>query len=114
MKEHLKQYWAGRWLILVGGVVLWGLLAAGAALFATMKGLPVWPVIVTWDEWVAALVTLPMFVMAALGIFTPEEFKGRRTRAVMRALYLVSPAVAVVFVLDLISRAVLGLGWQPF
>ncbi|MFZ5816896.1 MAG: hypothetical protein ACOY93_16645 [Bacillota bacterium] len=92
-------FWSRRqdWLL---GLGAWALLGVGGAVHAHFAQLPALQVIVTWNEWFAALLLLPLL------------FTGRmRGNPLARKAYA---AVLVVFALDLLVRALFGLGWQPF
>ncbi|HWH69233.1 MAG TPA: hypothetical protein VNT26_07595 [Candidatus Sulfotelmatobacter sp.] len=100
-----------RWPALTAGLLLWVLLAAGATLYASQQGGDVWQQIVTWDEWAVALGLLVRFLIP---IFRKSEVVDKRGRRVIGWLGDMTWALAVVFALDLLARAVLGLGWEPF
>lgn len=102
-------------LWLLAGLIAWLLLASGGMLYAQMRHLSVWPVIVTWDEIAAAGLLLPKVLhIAFLGMAAlrdPSEAGSRRTGDALGAAALVG---LVVFGLDLTARAAFGLGWKPF
>ncbi|MBP2016950.1 hypothetical protein J2Z79_000324 [Symbiobacterium terraclitae] len=94
------------------GSLLWGALAflalaACGGLHAWLSGEPAPPVIATWCEWFAALALLPyVFTMGAFG-------RWGQARAVAPVIHGWRAAL-VVFALDLLLRAALGLGLTPY
>jgi len=105
------QWLKERWSAWVAGVGLWAALAVGATVYANQKGLDAWQQIVTWDEWAVALGLIVRFLIP---IFRKSEVVDRRGRRFIGWLGDMTWALAVVFALDLASRAFLGLGWDPF
>jgi hypothetical protein len=91
---------------LMPGVGLWIALAAGGGIWAAAAGRPVLPLIVTLDEWVAAL-----FFLSLGRSERPQATAQDRFISVAVRLRW---AASTVFVLDLITRAIFGLGWKPF
>lgn len=127
---------------LTGGLLLWGLLALGAWIRASGAQSPVLPAIVTWNEWAVALMLLPGLIMTGARGFDATSRAGR-ARATMEGVIAgagiksvdrhvheeaqrlagvgrpgmirsLSIMAWVVFALDLLLRAVFGLGWEPF
>jgi hypothetical protein len=95
-----------RWVMpnsrqLVVGLVCWVLCSVAAVAFASQSGAPWLPTIVTWNEWLVAIVLIP--VLFSIGATGP--------RAAMRWARWIA---ATVFGLDLLVRALFRLGWQPF
>ncbi|HYF93567.1 MAG TPA: hypothetical protein VD969_15240 [Symbiobacteriaceae bacterium] len=88
-----------RWLALAAGVLLWGAVALAATLYANQRDISPWHRVVTWDEWLVAIGLLVCIVV-------PRRLAGW--------MGMLPWALLVVFALDLLTRAVLGLGWVPF
>lgn len=105
------QWLKERWPVWAAGVLLWVLLAAGATIYATTNSLNVWEQIVTWDEWAVAIGLLIRFLVP---IFRRSEVVSRRGQWFVGLMGDMTWALAVVFLLDLLTRAVLGLGYEPF
>lgn len=142
MRKSMLSWYRNYRLYWLAGAVLWLIVAAGTWPYAQTRGLPYLKTMVTWDEWVVAVLLLPWlthFLLVGLGKAT----RGSRVNAAMQNIVVggslqalndqvaaefapesnASPvgwvsrltAVAVaVFALDLLVRAVFGLGWQPF
>jgi hypothetical protein len=90
-------------------------IAAIAVPYALWRGLPVWPRVVTLDEWVVAIGLL-MWVFRSF-IPAPETVGFGERHKVVRLLHWMKEitwALGFVFVLDLLARAVLGLGLKAF
>lgn len=104
-----------RWLALYRPALLlapvvFGLLAAGAAVHAGLTGQPLLPLITAWAEWFAALLLLPLPIVT-----TARALSGRRMRVAWRSLMVQGCALALaVFALDLVFRAAFRLGWAPY
>ncbi|HWI50949.1 MAG TPA: hypothetical protein VNT01_02245 [Symbiobacteriaceae bacterium] len=105
------QWLRERWPAWAAGVVAWLAVAAGAAVYAGRSGAPIWPVAVTWAEWLVALGLLARLVVP---IFRKSEVVSRQGRRVVGWLGDMTWALLVLFLLDLATRALLGLGWEPF
>ena len=111
MQEATIQWFRRRWIALAAGVLLWGAVAVAAILYANRLGLSPWHRVVTWDEW---LVALGLLVRIAVPIFRKSEMKDERAQRVVGWVGEFTGALLVVFALDLMTRALLGLGWEPF
>jgi len=83
------------------GLGCWVLCSGAAAFYAARFSLDLLPTIVTWNEWLIAIILIP----ALLNVGAP------RVRA---RLVWVRWIAATVFAMDLLVRAFFGLGWQPF
>lgn len=95
------------------GPAAWALLALAGWLHARITGLPVLPLILTYDEWFAALLLLPS--LATLGATMREpEHGGAGARSRLTLLRKGHVPALTVFALDLLVRALFGLGWEPF
>lgn len=89
------------------GALAFLILAACGGLHARLSGQPAPQLIATWCEWFAALVFLPyVFTLGAFGRWGQE-------RAIAPVI-LGWRVALVVFALDLLLRALLGLGLTPF
>ncbi|HYG60695.1 MAG TPA: hypothetical protein VD902_21685 [Symbiobacteriaceae bacterium] len=114
MSQILVLWWQVRWKRVAAGAAVWAAVAVTAALFANASGRPVWPTIVTWDEWLVAIGLLPFLAMWLLGIRDEEDFARPAARRVIRAFLSMGTGMLVVFLLDILTRFVFGLGWKPF
>jgi hypothetical protein len=100
-------------LVWMLGPAAWVLLALAGWLHARMTGLPVLPLILTYDEWFAALLLLPS--LATLGAAAREpEHGGAGVRSRLTLVRMGYVPALIVFSLDLLVRALFGLGWEPF
>ncbi|MDB4896111.1 MAG: hypothetical protein JWN15_2373 [Firmicutes bacterium] len=99
---------------LVPGVGLWIALAAGGGIWAAAAGRPVLPLIVTLDEWVAALFFLAPLLAFMLSLGRSESPQAAAQVRFISVAVRLGWAASAVFVLDLITRAIFGLGWKPF
>jgi len=95
-----------RWVIPYGvqvgvGLVCWVLCSVAAAVYAAQTESAVLPTLVTWNEWLGALVLIP----ALFSISAPK---------VRPAMGMARWIAATVLGLDILVRALFGLGWQPF
>jgi hypothetical protein len=86
---------------------VFGALVALGLLHAALSGRPAPRVITAWCEWFAALVFAPyVFSFGAFGRWGSERSIGLVVAGWRVAL--------VVFALDLLMRALLSLGWEPY
>lgn len=127
---------------LMGGLVLWVLLAVGAWVQVSAAQSPILPAIVTWNEWAVAVMLLPGLatagargfdavsrggraratmegVIAGAGVSSVDRHaaeEAQRIKAVGRPGWVrtLSTMAWVIFAVDLLLRAVYGLGWEPF
>ena len=114
MAQTMVPWLQARWKRVVVGVGVWGAIAAAAGAFAASRGLPLWETVVTWDEWFVAAV-LAIYVPVVLGGASDEEMRLQPTkRRLVHAVRASGMVLLVVFLLDLVVRLVLGLGWDPF
>lgn len=92
---------------LLAGFLTFIVLVTLASVHGALTGLSVPQLITAWAEWFSALVLFPYaFSFGALGRWGEE--RGHR-------LVTLGWQVALeVFALDLLMRAVLGLGWEPY
>jgi hypothetical protein len=107
LRDHRKA-----WAV---GAGLWVVIAAAAVPYALWRGRPVWPQVVTLDEWVVAIGLL-MWVFRSF-IPAPETVNIAERHKVVGLLWWMKEltwALGFVFVLDLLTRAVLGLGLKAF
>jgi hypothetical protein len=111
MSEALVDWLKQRWSAWAAGVLAWVVLALGAAAYAGANGLHAWKLIVTWDEWVVAM---GLFIRFLVPIFRRSEMVNTSARRIVGWAGEATWALFVILVLDLVARAVLGLGWQPF
>lgn len=111
MAETLVDWVKDRWPAWAAGVLAWVLLALGAAAYATSNGLDAWKLVVTWDEWVVAVGLIPRVLVP---IFRKSEVADPTARRVVAWFGEFTWVLFVILVLDLVARAVLGLGWEPF
>lgn len=107
----VRDWMRERWLAWAAGVLLWIAVAGAATAYSRSHGLNAWQQVVTWDEWLVAVGLLPRVLIP---IFQKNEMKDPAARRVVGWVGDFSWALLVVFLLDLIARAVLGLGWEPF
>lgn len=96
------------------GAGAWVLLAAAGAAWAASAGRPLLPAVVTVDEWAVALLLLPTVVLWAFGVVQQDELVRDGARKVIGAARGIGAVAMVIFALDLMTRAVFGLGWKPF
>jgi hypothetical protein len=111
MGEALVGWVKERWMAWAAGVLAWVLLALGASAYATSTGLDPWRLTVTWDEWVVAIGLLPRLIVP---IFRKSEMVDPVARRAVAWVGEFTWVLFVIFILDLVARAVLGLGWEPF
>lgn len=78
------------------GLGCWGLCSVAAVVYASQSGATRLPIVVTWNEWLVALLLIPALV------------SGGSVAVWLRW------TAAIVFGLDLLVRALFRLGWQPF
>lgn len=91
----------------LAGLLVFAVLAGAGSLHGALLGLSAPPLITAWAEWFSALVLFPyVFSFGALGRWASERGHRLIARAWVVAL--------VVFALDLLFRAVFGLGWEPY
>lgn len=128
--------------VLIGGLLLWALLAVGAVVQASAVKSPILPAIVTWSEWAVAVMLLPGLatagargldavsrggraratmegVIAGAGVSSVDRHvaeEAQRIKSVGRPGWVrtLSTMAWVVFGVDLLLRAVFRLGWEPF
>ncbi|HLN63228.1 MAG TPA: hypothetical protein VK464_16960 [Symbiobacteriaceae bacterium] len=98
----------------LAGAGLWAVVFAGAYAYAGKHGLPLWPTVVTWDEWTVAVGLIPAAFAALLGISSTDDVKNRTGRHMVALAQRLGGLLLVTYVLDLLTRAVFGLGWKPF
>lgn len=96
------------------GVILWVLLALTGWVLAGLQGQPVLPLMLTLQEWVAAVLLLPAFLLAIVAIFQVRDVKAVWAQRMIRGIHLLSRMGATVFVLDILTRILFGLGFKPF
>lgn len=99
----------------IGGAGLWLLLAAIAVPYAIWRGNPVWRQVVTLDEWAVAIGLLIWMFRNFIPV--PEAVGIAERPRVIRTIWWfreITWALGFVFLLDLLTRAVLGLGLQAF
>jgi len=97
----------------LAGVGLWLILGAAGWSRAVRMGTSPARTVVTWDEWAAALLLLPLLgVLGGAGVnaVRHEGHARANTGRLNRAMV----AGGVVLALDLVLRVVLGLGWEPY
>lgn len=94
------------------GPVVWLLLALAGWIHARLAGLPVLETIVTYDEWFAALLLLPLLGTIGTSVRGPSRGRDRPDRPALVSMGFV--LALIIFALDLIVRALFGLGWEPF
>lgn len=110
--QDLAAWFRSYRLVWMLGPVVWALLALAGLIHARLAGLPVWEVIVTWHEWFAALLWLPLLATIGTTIRGYARGRDRSDRPPLVSMgYLLA---LIVFALDLAVRAILGLGWDPF
>ncbi len=80
------------------GLFFWVLCSVAAAVYAAQSGLARLPTVVTWNEWLVAIILIP----ALLGVGARGTLRWAKWIA------------ATVLGLDILVRAFFGLGWQPF
>lgn len=92
---------------LLAGFLAFAVLAGLGSLHGALAGLSVPRLITAWAEWFTALVLFPyVFSFGALGRWGAERGHKLVTLGWVVALE--------VFALDLLLRALLGLGWEPY
>ncbi len=109
-----RPVWRVGALLALAGAGLWALVLAGAYAYATKHGLPLWPTVVTWEEWTVAVGLIPTAFTALLGIISTDDIKNRTGRQMVALAQRLGGLLLVTYVLDLLTRAVFGLGWKPF
>lgn len=98
------------WLLSPVAVVV---LAVAGWIHARVALLPELPLILTYWEWCAALLLLPS--LATLGIAIRGPRRGGHDRPSRPALVSMGYVLAMaVLSVDLLVRALFGLGWEPF
>jgi hypothetical protein len=94
-------------------LALWALLGVVAWVHAQLAGLPARQLIVTYWEWSVALLLLPF--LATIGTTIPGPNRRGPDTPARPALISMGYVIAlVIFSLDLLVRALFGLGWEPF
>jgi|GEM_PF-2109998 len=88
------------------------LIAVGGYTHARLSGLPVLETILTWDEWFAAILFLPLVATIGTRLRGPSRGYDRPVRPALVSMGYVLGLL--VFGADLLIRAMLGLGWDPF
>lgn len=125
MRQAILQWYARNKWYLALGLVAWVVLGIAGFVHANLANLPVLPAIVTWYEWAVALMIFPKLVLWLFGIMNlgadviraggAEGPLHRRRKPwvekVERSLVMMA---LVVYVLDLGTRGLFGLGWDPF
>lgn len=115
MKQDTVQVWVRSSVIVALGVLIWATVYFLAALAASRGGLPFWPTVVTWTEWVVAVGMMPKFIaLAALGMLSGRDVRNRVAQRVVNNVNTLTLALLVTFALDLVVRGVANLGWEPF
>ncbi len=114
MRQGMPAWIRRRTGEMVAGVVLWLALATAGAGSANATGLPVWETIVTWDEWAVSLLLLPQGLFWLIAIVRREDVANPFVRRLVSGARALAWSALPLFALDLLTRAVLGLGWKPF
>lgn len=109
-----RPVWRMGALYALVGAGLWVVVFAGAYVYAGNHGLPLWPTVVTWDEWAVSVGLIPAGFAALLGIIRTDDLKNRTGRRLVALAQRLALPLLVTFGLDLLTRAVMGLGWKPF
>lgn len=102
--------WLNRYrLALVMGPAVWVVLALAAWIHAYMGGLPTLPLILTYAEWCAAILLLPVLVTVGASVRGVQQASERPSRLTMGYVLALS-----VLAIDVVIRALSGIGWEPF
>lgn len=110
--EGLTAWFRSYRIVWLLSPVVWVLLALAGGLHARMTGLPALELIVTYQEWFAALLLLPILVTIGTTIRGPSRGRDKPYRPSLVSMGYV--LALTVFSLDLLVRALFGLGWEPF
>ena len=123
------------WWLHVGiGVAIFTGLAVAAMVVAPRRGRPPGPEVVTWCEWFVAVAILPAlmlpgvarraeirsWVLRKMGSGDDEEwesryeYRQRQRRMLLHFCAMLWVWTGTTFALDLLLRAIAGLGWDPF
>ncbi len=106
--EWVRSYRTVLWIAPVALLMI----ALGGMIHARVAGLPVLETILTWAEWFAAILFLPIIATIGTQLRGPSRGVGQPTRPALVSMGYV--LALLVFGADLLVRAVLGLGWEPF
>jgi hypothetical protein len=109
-----RQIWTRYGWLALAGAALWAVVMAAAYVYAGQTGKPVGPTAVTWVEWAVAIGWLPMVFQLVMGILGMSDVEHKTGRRVIGTFTSLSFVCLVAFLLDLVTRAVLGLGFEPF
>lgn len=97
------------WLL---GPVVWLLLVLAGWVHARLTGLPALELILTWQEWFVALLLLPYLLTMGTTIRGPGRGGDKPVRPSLVSMGYV--LALTVLALDLMTRAIFGVGWAPF
>jgi hypothetical protein len=99
---------------LVAGLSAGLLIAMAGWLYASGKGLPLWETVVTWQEWVAAILLLPTVLLRIIVLNPKEDIHSKKAHRIVAVLHEVALVALAIFLVAVLTRATLGLGFKPF
>lgn len=99
---------------LLGGAGLGAMIGVSASWYAGTHHLRLWPTVVTWLEWAAAILLFPMLLAALFGLARRSEVMRDKVDRVLDVVAQLRMVGAVLFITALVLRALFGLGWKPF
>lgn len=90
------------------------LIAIAAWLYARGQELPLWETVVTWQEWVAAILLLPTVLLRIVVLNPKADIHSKKAHRIVAVLHDIALVALAIFLVAVLLRAVLGLGFKPF